>query len=284
MPESLQDALEQCWQRLAQGESLEQCLAEYPQFARELRELLVVAERQAALLHRPTPEFQTRLLRRTLREVRRQREARRPSWWHRLPFAMLRWAAAAAAVLLLVFAGDELAWATEESSPGSPLYPVKEAREQVRLAFIGSPNQRAQFQNERAERRVTELQRVMTSRQQDRELSMALRRMENHLEQALNATQQAQGEERRQLLRRLARLIERADQELAELEQRAQGPALAETQRLRQRLLQIKQRIEEQVHRSGSDRIGPNRAPKRPSQSKDEAGRRIAPPARPSIW
>ena len=274
MPETLRDALEACWQRLRRGESLEQCTSEYPQYGAQLQELLGITLRYSALPQGPTPDFRARSLRRTLLAAQRQRDARPRRLWYLFSQPALRWVGAAAAALILVFSGGELAWATADSLPGSPLYPVKEAHEQASILLTGFTRPPAELETRQAERRVSELERMLASPGHESQVPMALRRIGSYLNQAVQGVQNAPGDQRRALLARLIRLINRADQELADLEGQAQGAILAETKRLRQRIQQFHQRLNERPILSSSSR------PSGPLRHRDpratEAGR-VAP-------
>ena len=57
MEEQLAEVVEACRFRLARGESVEQCLADYPDHAEELRSLLPVMARLPALRRDPDAAF-----------------------------------------------------------------------------------------------------------------------------------------------------------------------------------------------------------------------------------
>lgn len=61
MSDRFEDILNECIDRLLQGESLEQCLQRYPEQAAELKPLLQVAlEAQEASAVEPRPEFKAK--------------------------------------------------------------------------------------------------------------------------------------------------------------------------------------------------------------------------------
>jgi hypothetical protein len=62
MADRIEIVLDECLERLRQGESVEQCLARYPEQAAELEPLLRVAmaSQKASLAVEPRPEFKAR--------------------------------------------------------------------------------------------------------------------------------------------------------------------------------------------------------------------------------
>jgi len=148
------DILDECVERLlAKGETLEQCLQSYPEQAAELKPLLetALATKRASAIE-PRPEFRARA-RYQFHSALQTIESKRPffSW---LP----RWATvvAIALALLLVGGGGTVA-AAAGSMPDEPLYPVKIASEQVRLALTPSSLGKAELYANLADKRVAEI-------------------------------------------------------------------------------------------------------------------------------
>ena len=148
------DILDECLERLlAKGETLEQCLQSYPELSAELRPLLetALATKRASAIE-PRSEFRARA-RYQFHSALQTIESKRPFFgW--LP----RWATvvAIALVLLLVGGGGTVA-AAAGSMPDEPLYPVKIASEQVRLAFTPSSLGKAELYANLADKRVAEI-------------------------------------------------------------------------------------------------------------------------------
>jgi len=148
------DILDECLERLlAKGETLEQCLQSYPELSVELKPLLetALATKQASAIE-PRPEFRARA-RYQLHSALQTIESKRPFFgW--LP----RWATvvAIALALLLVGGGGTVA-AAAGSMPDGPLYPVKIASEQVRLALTPSPLGKAELYASLADKRIAEI-------------------------------------------------------------------------------------------------------------------------------
>ncbi|MCX7912353.1 MAG: DUF5667 domain-containing protein [Dehalococcoidales bacterium] len=146
--------LDECVGRLLAGESIASCLAHYPEHAAELEPLLRAAEKTVAGLKkvRPREEFRERA-RYQFQAALREMEAER----HR-PLAFFpRWAVAVSIVVVLLLACTGTVVASSGSLPDSPLYPVKLAAENVRLALTPSPQGKAELIARFAGERVKEL-------------------------------------------------------------------------------------------------------------------------------
>jgi len=154
------DILDDCLERLlAKGETLEQCLASYPEQAVELKPLLETAlETKQASAIEPRPEFKARAryqFRSALQEMEPKRRLSFLDWWP-------RWATAVAIVLVLLLAGGGTVAAASGSMPDEPLYPVKIASEQVRLILTPSTLGKAELYANLADKRVSEIVYVAT--------------------------------------------------------------------------------------------------------------------------
>lgn len=151
----LADILDECLDRLAGGESLQGCLASYPQIAEELRSLLetALAARKAIDIE-PDPQFKARARYEIGAAVREAATRKRRSFfsWQG------RWAVAVASLLLvLLMTGGGVAVAAGKSMPDSSLYPVKLAIEQVLLRLSPSAGTKAELLARMADSRVTEI-------------------------------------------------------------------------------------------------------------------------------
>jgi hypothetical protein len=149
--------LEECLERiLTGGETIEQCLASYPEQATELEPLLQTAlSARETLAIKPRPEFRDRAryqLRTALQEMEEKRQ-RRFSFFNWQP----RWATAVIAVLILVLASGSTVAAASGSMPDEPLYPVKLVTERVQLALTPSVLGKAELHAKLADKRVTEI-------------------------------------------------------------------------------------------------------------------------------
>ena len=147
--------LDECLERLLiKGETVEQCLESYPEQADELKPLLqtaLVTKKASAIL--PRSEFKARAryeFRSALQAVEPRRSRPFLSW-------RPRWATAVAIVLILLLVGGGTTAAAGNSMPDEPLYRVKLATEQVRLALTPSDIGKAQLLTELADKRVAEI-------------------------------------------------------------------------------------------------------------------------------
>ena len=161
MAERFENILDECIERLLQGESVEQCLERYPEHAVQLEPLLRVAKatRETSSVE-PRPEFkaQARYQIESLLHAKGQKAGPR-----RLPLVswVPRWAVVVAAVFLVILlAGSGTVAASSSSLPGGTLYPVKTATERVWLSMTFSDTARARLQAKLADRRVAEMARM----------------------------------------------------------------------------------------------------------------------------
>ena len=150
--------LDECLERLIKGETIEQCLASYPEQAAELEPLLqtvLVAQKASAV--EPRPEFRERAryqFRAALQETEMKRGRRFFFGWQP------QWATAVIAVLVLLLSGGGTVAAANNSMPDEPLYQVKLAIETVRLALTPSTLGKAELYVSLADKRVTEITKM----------------------------------------------------------------------------------------------------------------------------
>jgi len=181
-----EDILNDCLEKMLQGRSIEQCLADYPDHASALEPMLRTAARtRMAANVRPRPEFKDRA-RHEFQVAIRDMEAKPAPIGRRLfSFPSLKpvWITACALVAIVI-AGGGTVYAAGNALPDSPLYTVKLATEQVRLFFtpsdIGKAELYAQFADERVEEIIrmadkgdVELVEKTTNRLNDQLVAMA---------------------------------------------------------------------------------------------------------------
>ena len=176
MGKEFNDILDECLEDvLVKGETLEQCLASYPEQADELKPLLETAlATKKALIIQPRPEFKTKARYQfgsALREVKPKR---------RLFLGWPRWATAVAVVLILLLAGGGTVAAAGNSMPDNPLYPVKLATEQVRLTLTPSNMGKAELYAKLADRRVAEII-YMADKGDAQQVEVIAQRLDKHL-------------------------------------------------------------------------------------------------------
>ncbi len=149
-----ENILDDCLERLARGETVEQCLESYPEQAAQLRPLLQtsqLAREASAILPRAGFKARARY------EFRSALQAKASKT--KLPLFSLRrgWVMVLMVVSILLVSGGGAALAASNSMPDSPLYPVKLATEQVQLALTPSDMGKARLSAMLADRRVTEI-------------------------------------------------------------------------------------------------------------------------------
>ncbi len=195
MARELNDIFNECYERIRIGESLNSCLARYPEHAAELRMLLKTAfdiGRRASYIQ-PRPEFKhwTQVkLQRPQHHVRQQKQVARPSLlsWQR------SWAVAVAVILVILLAGVGTAAASSDAQPDQALYPVKLATEQVRVALAFSEEQKAQVLTQLAETRAVEVE-TMANEGKTEQAALTAERLADQLKQADYAMLRVQGAE-----------------------------------------------------------------------------------------
>ena len=153
--------LDECLERiLVDGETVARCLERYPEYAAELESLLQTAViTSQAVDIQPSPEFKARARFQLQTEMARATEKRRHSIFAWQP----RWAVAVVTVVVVVLlgGGTVLAASSDNTIPGNPLYAVKLATENIRLAFTSSDIAKALVYDTLVDRRVAEIERLM---------------------------------------------------------------------------------------------------------------------------
>jgi hypothetical protein len=170
MANRFDEILDECIDLISlQGETVEECLARYPDLAEELEPHLRVSSRMAqAYAFTPSPTAKAagrQRLQGELRELQREGNQRKVASFplgSLLESWRLRGAAAAAVVLLAVMiGGGGMVRASGDTLPGETLYPVKRAAEEARLAFQFSDAGKAELHLAHAERRASEVSTLL---------------------------------------------------------------------------------------------------------------------------
>ncbi|HLV36883.1 MAG TPA: LysM peptidoglycan-binding domain-containing protein [Spirillospora sp.] len=151
------NAFDDCVARLHGGESLDSCLRAYPDYAAELRPLLLTSQ-ALRQVHIDPAEVQAAQARGRAKVIAAMQPPtltlERPA--RRSPYLRLVTLAASLILLLGVFFGGA-AVATETSLPGDPLYGYKRFTEQVRVAISSNPQP---LQEQFAQRRIDEIRQL----------------------------------------------------------------------------------------------------------------------------
>jgi hypothetical protein len=183
MAERFENILDECLERLRQGESVEQCLARYPEQAADLAPLLRVAvdSQKASSAVKPRPEFKERArykIQSNLHDKERKTQPKRASSIG----GISRWVMAVASVILIfLVAGTGTVAASTSSMPDDTLYPVKLATERVRLGLTRGDIKKARVNVRLADRRVKEIV-YLAKKGDSRRLNRVLLRLEGHIE------------------------------------------------------------------------------------------------------
>ena len=228
MSRKIEEVLNECIEQMLADESaVESCVADYPEHAGELTSLVHLAQAIRAL-PRPEPpatalaETQALVLRvaqakRATERVRSRRSLRLPvpAVW----IGRLAWRVAQVAVVALVAVILSMGSVTvsAESLPGSPLYPVKRAAEQVQLRVTFDPQQRAALRLTFAERRANEIVALAHRGQPVNQITLAvmleetgiaIRELQNLSPEAARELQNLSPEAARALLTRAQNVLE----------------------------------------------------------------------------
>jgi len=157
------DALEDCLERLQAGASLEQVLALYPQWAKEMRPLLESALLAWSLrVTAPVPEASMARSRALFIEKAVAQPQHRGLFDLKLCFKYSLFAALCAVVILTI----GTSFVSAQSLPGDILYPVKLAGEQTRLLFTTNTDQRLILQERYDQTRADEVANVLQDHRQ----------------------------------------------------------------------------------------------------------------------
>jgi hypothetical protein len=176
----LDNIFDECLERILTGEeTVEQCLASYPEHAAELEPLLqTVLNAKEALDIKPRPGFKERARNQILAELKDTEERKRRRFF--LFGWQPRWATAAIAILVLLIASSSTVAAASNSMPDGLLYPVKLATEETRLALTPSALGKAEYYAELVDRRVNEIV-SMADKGKLEQVEKTTRKMNNQL-------------------------------------------------------------------------------------------------------
>ena len=166
MNQELSEALNDCLDRLIQGESIQDCLSLYPQHSHELEPLLQVAfaTMRAADTVRPSPAAKAQNFQRFTQAAAEGGTDRRrkPAWsWPRwIPVARPILVGVAAIAVFVMSAGVATA-ASSSSVQGEPLYWVKTTKESIESNIPRSDEGRANYEADLAHVRGNEVSRLV---------------------------------------------------------------------------------------------------------------------------
>ncbi len=174
----LDNILDECLDRiLVRGETIEQCLARYPEHSAELEPLLrtAVITKEAAAI-KPGDDFRERAryqFQAAIRDLKMRKE-------RRFFGLQLQWATVVITILVLLVGGGSTVAAAQGSLPDEPLYPVKLTTEAVRIALTPSDLGKAELYVRLADRRVAEIV-AMASKGKREQVERAAELLNRHL-------------------------------------------------------------------------------------------------------
>ena len=181
------DTLNDCVERLTNGESIQACLDRYPAYADELRPLLEVSAStvRAANELQPDPTAKQRNFQRFAQaasQVSQSRERRRPWWQNYRRFAPIARPALVGfmAIAIMVTGVGATTAASSSSVPGEPLYWVKTTKESVESRLPRSDESRANYEAKLAQVRGDEVN-VLIQRGEFTRADGTMSRMTVHL-------------------------------------------------------------------------------------------------------
>jgi len=285
----LEAILDECLREMSlRGESIERCLQRCPQHAEQLASLVQMADHIRKTNHPTlsapvTRAIEQRLLRRTA-ELRRARARRSLS----LPFS-LRPLVTVAATLMVVLAlvlagGGGIVYASTDSLPGSPLYGVKRATEQVRLFLIPTETGRAELHIKFAQRRLEEVQALAEIKGQVDEEALAAMAEETRL--ALEEIDKVPAQNKATLLDKLVSLTERQQSVLKGVQAKAPEAAQKGLNRALEASQQGHERAREALEKEKPGRdVKPAKSPvptKVPKPTRAPGGQGQGPPSTPT--
>jgi hypothetical protein len=162
MPRSFTSILDECLAALDQGETLDACLARYPNHAEELRAPLHLAQRLALTpLHQPRPATQAAAWQQFRAQAQDMRLGHKPHL--SLNIGWLRPLTIAAAVALAVLgAAGGTVYASQDALPDSPLYRVKLASEDARIWFTFDDGRKAELLLDQSNERTDEIMEMLS--------------------------------------------------------------------------------------------------------------------------
>jgi len=190
MSKKLDQIFDECVERMLWGESIESCLARYPEVAAELETMLRtvfhVGRVSSSLQADPGFKARTRYWLGAQASARNQgQQAQRGKYG---PFGWRpAWAVSLATIFVLLVTGAGTVAAASDALPDERLYAVKLATEQARLTFTFSDAAKSELHTRLAESRATEIV-TMASEGKTQQVLATTRKLATHLAEATSAS------------------------------------------------------------------------------------------------
>ncbi len=241
---------------LAGRKSPAECAALFPHIPDlelPLKAAVVLRRSRAATLR---PEADRRIEAKLRQRVDVRRSPWQPAARGRWSSAALRWATAAALVVVLLLAGAGIAAASNDSLPGDPLYSVKRAGEAVQL-FMTPPSARASAYARLAQRRLGEITAISRRSDVDPDsLTQLLNDLTSGTEAALTSVEDTAPEQQAEILSTLVMLAEQQQAVLAMVQASAPPQAQAGLERALEASSQARQHALERLEQVTSHKGG----------------------------
>lgn len=156
---SFTTVLDVCLAAMAEGATVDECVAQFPRYADELRLQLLLAQRIARVpAHAPRPGTQAAAWQQFRTRAEDARLGRKPPINLNLNLKWARPLAITAILVLAVFgAGGGTVLAAQDAAPDSSLYRVKLATEDVRVWFTFDETARAELLLDQSNERTEEM-------------------------------------------------------------------------------------------------------------------------------
>ena len=167
MEQDIELLLDICIEEMHKGKSIEECLAEYPQYASQLKPLLQLVKQIEALPQpAPSPEAISSTLINIGKEIAqltitaetpvvRGKKRKTISFFNIFQKPKLMWAFNAALILIVVL--FSVATISANSVPGDILYPVKLATEKVKFLLTFDSEKKAELRLTFSDKRLQEM-------------------------------------------------------------------------------------------------------------------------------
>jgi hypothetical protein len=184
MSQQFNDALNDCLERISQGESLQACLSDYPNYSDELGPLVQVAMTTMDVSRKivPSPQSKDRNFQQFMQAVQiAQTRPQKRSWFSFGWFPLAKpIAISLVALAVLVMGAGVTTAASNDSVPGERLYWVKTTKENIQLRIPRSDESKAQTHANLANVRAEEM-RKLVQRRRYTAADGVMKRMNNHL-------------------------------------------------------------------------------------------------------
>ncbi len=182
--QGIEQALDACLEKIiSSGWGVEECLAEYPDYATALQPLLDVASASYKVANvNPGENFKAKARYEFNAAVADMASNPKRQWFEMVPI----WGKAVTMMLVVtLISGGALVAASDSSLPGQTLYGIKLAAEQAQMAFTFSQYSKTELYADLANKRVSEIA-ILNDAGKTEEINIATHQMETEFEAIVN--------------------------------------------------------------------------------------------------